>query len=143
MTKREIARVRALLLSSGIKANEISRRTAEVTDLRYTEISAYMGIAPLSQEPIKAVPRTQEHRLAARILSDDVQLSSRMWSESADEFVNATIFEISKRIDNLQNRLVDTLTPSARKAADEADEISRDLTQGKTLEIKGVMDKMD
>ncbi len=147
MTKREIARVRALLLSSGIKANEITRRANELADLRCTEIPAYAGIAAFSQEPLKAVPRTQEHRLAARILSDDVQASSRAWSESADEFVNATMFEIAKRIEILQNRLsvegLGGLMGRARGAADEVDEMEAEVTQRRTLEVKGVMDRME
>ncbi len=88
MTKREIARVRALLLSSGIKAKEISRRAAETNDLRKDTKSPYADIANLAKDEIKPVPKGQEHRLAARILSEDIQLSSRMWQASADLFCN-------------------------------------------------------
>jgi Fe2+ transport system protein B len=143
MTKREIARVRALLLSSGIKAKEISRRAAEPKDLRTDQESPYQDIAELAREKIALVPKSQEHRLAAKILSDDIQLSAQMWHTSADEFCNATVTSLVERISILQSRLVTNLTPLARGAADEADEVSKDLVTSQTLKVKRITDKID
>jgi hypothetical protein len=143
MTKREIARVRALFLSSGIKAAEISRRAAEPKDLRTDNESTYQDVAELAKEKITLVPKSQEHRLAARILSDDIQLSAQMWHSSADTFCNSTVSSLVERISILQSRLVSNLTPMARDAADEADEVGRDLVTSQTLKVKRVMDKMD
>jgi hypothetical protein len=143
MTKREIARVRALFLSSGIKAAEISRRAAEPKDLRTDNESSYHDIAELAKEKVALVPKSQEHRLAARILSDDIQLSAQMWHSSADTFCNSTVSSLVERISILQSRLVSNLTPMARDAADEADEVGRDLVTSQTLKVKRVTDKMD
>jgi hypothetical protein len=143
MTKREIARVKALLLSSGIKAKEISRRAAEVKDLRNTTDKHYADIAPLAQHEVEPVPKSQQHILAARILADDIQLSSRMWHTAADTFTGATVSNLLERIDTLQGKLRDNLTPMTRKAADEADEVSKDLVTSQTLKVKRITDTMD
>ncbi|KAE8449431.1 hypothetical protein EG329_008039 [Mollisiaceae sp. DMI_Dod_QoI] len=143
MTKREIARVRALLLSSGIKAKEISRRAAERKDLKNPDESTYTDLAALTKRPPPPVPKSQEHRLAARILSEDVQLSSQMWRDSADMFVNDTVATLMERIASLQHRLVDNLTPMTRTAADEADEVSKDLVTSQTLKVKRISDTID
>ena len=143
MTKREIARVKALLLSSGIKAKEISRRAAEARHLQDTEEKLYAEIAPLAQQKVGPVPKSQEHILAARILADDIQLSSRMWQASADNFTGVTVQNLLDRIETLQGRLVDNLTPMTRKAADEADEFSKDLVTRQTLKVKRITDSID
>jgi hypothetical protein len=140
MTKREIARIRALLLSSGIKAKEISRRAAELKDLRTDDDSQYKDVALLAREELKPVPKSQEHRLAARIISEDIQLSSQMWHTSADTFCNTTISELLDKIETLRSRVGDSLTPATRKAADEADEVSKDLVTSQTLQVKSIND---
>jgi hypothetical protein len=140
MTKREIARVRALLLSSGIKAKEISRRAAEPTDLRNDEDARYKDVALLAKEDLKLVPKSQEHRLAARIISDDIQLSSQMWHTSADTFCNTTVSDLLDKIEILRSRVGDSLTPMTRKAADEADEVSKALVTSQTLQVKSISD---
>jgi len=143
MTKREIARVRALLLSSGIKAKEISRRAAEPKDLNSPDESVYADVAQLALERAKPVPKSKEHVLAARILSDDIQLSKELWQASADTFCNTTIQDLVDKMENLQTRIVGNLTPMARKAADEADEVSKDLVTSQTLKVKRITDTMD
>ena len=140
MTKREIARVRALLLSSGIKAKEISRRAAAAKDIRTDEDSRYKDVALLAKEELKLVPKSQEHRLAAKIISEDIQLSSQMWHASAETFCNTTVSELLDKIETLRSRVGDTLTPLTRKAADEADEVSKDLVTSQTLQVKSISD---
>jgi hypothetical protein len=140
MTKREIARVRALLLSSGIKAKEISRRAAAPKDIRTDEDSRYKNVALLAKEELKLVPKSQEHRLAAKIISEDIQLSSQMWHASAEAFCNTTVSELLDKIETLRSRVGDTLTPLTRKAADEADEVSKDLVTSQTLQVKSISD---
>jgi hypothetical protein len=143
MTKREIARIRALLLSSGIKAKEISRRAAETKDLRNADETSYADISALAQDEIRPVPKSQEHILAARILSNDIHLSSRLWQASADTFCNTTVENLLERVEGLQSRLSDSLTPMARRAGDEADEVSKDLVTSQTLAVKRLTDKME
>lgn len=143
MNKREIARVRALLLSSGIKANEISRRAAELKDLRTDTSSPYANIADLAHEELSPVPKSQQHRLAARLIADDIQLSSQLFSTHASAFTSSTIPSLLSRIGALQSQLVDNLTPMTRTAADEADEVSKDLVTAQMLRVKRIGDTID
>jgi len=143
MTKREIARVRALLLSSGIKAKEISRRAGETQYLHLSTEPAYKGIIDLAQDRVKPMPKHQLHIVAARILSDDIQLSKRVWQDSADTFCNTTVQDLVSRLDGLKGTIQESLTPMARKAADEADEVSKDLVTSQTLKVKRITDAMD
>ncbi len=46
------------------------------------------------------------------------------------------------RIQDLQVRLVDNLTPMTRQTSDDADEVSKDLVTGQTLKVKAVSDKI-
>jgi hypothetical protein len=143
MTKREIARIRALLLSSGIKAKEIFRRAAELKDLSTTDEPLYKDITSLAPDPTPLVPKSQQHILAARILSNDIQLSFRMWQSSADAFINTSISSLVTNIENLQSKLSENLSPMTRRAGDEADEVSKDLVTSQTLQVKRVTDKID
>jgi hypothetical protein len=143
VTKSEIARVRALLLSSGIKAKEISRRAAESVDLQNADESSYSGIAELAQEKPSPVPKAQQHLLAARILSNDVQLSSRMWQTSVEKFYSTTVTNLLSRVDHLHSGIVDDLMPKARTAVDDADEVSRNILTFQTLQIKRIIGSMD
>lgn len=146
MTKVEIARVRALLLGSGIKAKEISRRAAELQDLRDVDSPHYSGIAQLAPDNETTnfvAPRSRQHILAAQLLSTDVQLSSRVFKSSADNFSQKIINDLLVNIESLQSRLTNNLTPMTRKTGDEADEVSKDLVMGQTLMVKRLGDKID
>ena len=143
MTQAEIARVKTLLLSSGIKAKEISRRAAELKDLHDTDEKTYADIAPLAQRKVAPVRKSQEHVLASKILADDIQLSAHMFQTSADTFTDVTVQNLLDRIETFQSRLVNDLTPMTRKAADEADGVSKDLVTSQTLKVKRIMDSMD
>jgi hypothetical protein len=140
MTRREIARVRALLLSSGLKAREISRRASEVKSF---DEPPYTDIANISSETVPKIPKSQQHLVAARILSNDIQLSKQLWQYSADTFCNVTITDLIARISSLQQHISANLTPAARVAADDADEVGRELVTSHTLRVKRVTDKMD
>jgi hypothetical protein len=143
MSKREIARVQALLLSSGIKAKEIARRAAEPQDLNMTTDPHYIGITKFAHGPVNPVPKSQQHILAAHILETDIQMSSEIWHSSTEEFVNTSIQKLFDDINNLRSKVNEGLTNMARTAADEADEVSKDLVMGQTLTVKRLTDKMD
>ena len=135
-TKRQIARVRALLLSSGIKAKEITRRAAEPRD---GKDPTYASIAALVPAHISEVPRSQEHIRAAQILCDDIDRSTTSWRSQADVFYNSTIQSLLDRVDVLQKRVADELTPMTTKAIDDADEVNRELVANHTLEVQRLM----
>lgn len=143
VTKKEIARIRALLFSSGIKAKELSRQSVETIDLQDARNSRFSDVAKLSQDKPMTVPSSQQHILAARIIANDVQLSSRMWQSNADNFYNATVSSLLNHANQLHSSIVDNLTPKVRTAADEADEVSRNILTFQSLQIKRIIDTMD
>lgn len=151
VTRRELARLRALLLSSGIKANQIAHRGAHLTALGDSENGSkkpniYAEVAAMNRDPqvLHSVPRFQEHLLAAQILSNDIKLSSRLWEESADNFNSQAVGNLLDRIDELQDRIMGPggLSDMTRVAADDADNVSRDLVTGQTMKVKALQEKM-
>lgn len=147
ISKREIARIQALLLSSGIKAREINRRALEVKDIREPERGCdYTDIVPLDRDPplLKPVPKYQTHILAMQIVSRDIQISSQIWQESVSAFSNQTISGFLDRIEDLQDRIIgrNGLSEMTRMAEREADDVSKDLVTSKTLAVKELLERM-
>jgi len=147
VTKREIARIQALLLSSGIKAREISRYAIEVKDIRDPDRRCnHADIASLDRDPplLKPVPRYQTHILAAQILSRDIQISSQIWQGTVSKFSNETISGFLDRIEDLQDRIIarSGLSEMTRMAEREADDVSKDLVTSKTLAVKELLERM-
>ncbi|POR38056.1 Uncharacterized protein TPAR_01780 [Tolypocladium paradoxum] len=158
LSRREIARMRALILSSGIKAMEINRRASELHKPFGNENLAVKGmpvrtscgsvgwtdIAKLcpdrTQLCVQPVTYCELYPLAASTLGGTIQASGQRWQLSADRFANDTSPELKRRIGAVRSRLVDDLLGMTRSAADEADETSRDLALGQPLKVKHVVD---
>jgi hypothetical protein len=97
----------------------------------------------MAHEELRPVSKAKEHILAANVLSKDIQLSTSLWQSSADTFIHTTIPQLQERINALHRTIADDLTPLARRAADEADEVSKDLVTSQTLQVKHIIDMMD
>ncbi|KAI1638788.1 hypothetical protein F4809DRAFT_233812 [Biscogniauxia mediterranea] len=149
ISKREIARLRTLILCSGIKAMEISRRANEshplfaldnkVTGLPWTDISRFVP----DEQASLSVPQTEIYPTTARILSDSIERSVQTFEEAASKFSSETAPALTHQIDSYQGRVATELIDMTRRAADEADEVSRDLVDSQRLKVKSVMDTMD
>ena len=140
VTKRDIAHVRALLLSSGVKANEIVRRAHTVSEL---PSSLLKGLQEISSGPIPSVPRREEHRLAARILVNNIELTNQKVRDTAELFSNTTVESLHRQIKAIDERVTRSLTPMVRAAADDADDFSAQLTTTHTLAVKQLNDAVD
>ncbi|KAH8179231.1 hypothetical protein LIA77_00750 [Sarocladium implicatum] len=154
MSKREMARMKALILSSGIKAMEVSRRAgSEIvpldSNLRPTEpsIIPWTAIAKMSPEPAdlyaRAHHRCELYPLAARHLSSTVQYSAQRWQASVERFSSTTSPTLHRRLGNLRSRLANDLSERTRDAADLADETGRDLALTQPLKVKHVQDLVE
>lgn len=154
LSKREIARMKTLVLSSGIKAMEISRRAQLKTSpvdskLSTTEPSPipWTDIAKLSPDPTDLY--TQVHAycdlypLAARHLSSTIQTSAQRWQSSVDRFTSSTAPTLHRRLGTLRSRVADDLSERTREAADLADETGRDLALTQPLKVKHVQDLVE
>ncbi|PHH63324.1 hypothetical protein CDD81_6098 [Ophiocordyceps australis] len=161
LSRREIARVRALVLSSGIKAMEINRRAhqlhkpfqrgggiakealvrASCPEIGWTEI--YQLDVDNSQLKDVEAAHCDLYCLAIKTLGASIQASGQRWHAAADGFVKQTSPELERSIGLVRARLVDDLSEMTRKAADEADETSRNLALDQPLKIKHVVDVID
>ncbi|PTB68246.1 hypothetical protein BBK36DRAFT_1115275 [Trichoderma citrinoviride] len=164
LSKREVARMRTLILSSGIKAMELRRRANEqhvpFSEERLAHKEAHLmepggipwsDIARLTPEHAQATLQLRRQQVAAcdmypfaaRTLATAIQSWGQRWQSSADYFRDKTVQDLRTRVWEVRTQVADDLSEMARKAADEADETSRDLMLGQPLKIKHVIDTMD
>ncbi|KAL7969110.1 hypothetical protein HDV63DRAFT_395088 [Trichoderma sp. SZMC 28014] len=165
LTKREVARMRALILSSGVMAMEMHRRAYEQhkpfskENLALNEATSqkepggvpWTDIARLTPHQVQVRLQLHEQKgplcemypLAAQTLGVAIQSWGQRWQSSADYFRDKTVHTLRTRVWEVRTHLADDLSEMARKAADEADEISRDLALGQPLKIKHVVDTME
>lgn len=154
LSKREFARMRTLILSSGIKAMEISRRCHSQnipidSNFAITEPSPipWTAIAKLSPDPSElysqAHMRCDLYPLAARHLSSTIQTSAQRWQSSVDRFTSSTAPTLHRRLGTLRSRVADDLSERTREASDLADETGRDLALTQPLKVKHVQDLVE
>lgn len=152
VSRREIARLRALLLSSGVMAMEISRRAKEPralspmcpgppqeTNLPWGEIA---NLAPGTKIQPIASP-LESYPLAAGALEGSIMSSSKDWQEKAEHFTSDTAPNLHAQLDKLRIKLAVDLSSTIREASDEADETSREATQTQRLRVKRVVDVIE
>lgn len=160
VSKREIARLRALMLSSGIMARDISRRahqprlliddkTKDEADRDGNQVSySWKDIRhfiPENQRELANQPISQLelHPTAARVLGSSIQTSAQEWQKAADVFASQTTPDLQRRVDDLRARVALDLTSMTRTAADEADEMNKDLVANQRLKVKLVVDTIE
>ncbi|KAL8906518.1 MAG: hypothetical protein Q9171_006243 [Xanthocarpia ochracea] len=145
VTKRDIARVRALLLSSGIKANEIARRADTVEDPPFLPQlrEIYRRRAIHERKNIPKVPRQQEHLLAAKLIVQEIDTVNQRLREAAEHFSDKTVEGLYREFKDLNAYVEETLVPAVRGSADGADELSTELTTTQTLAVKRVHDAVE
>ena len=140
VNKRDIARVRALLLSSGVKANEIARRAEEIPD---KPTPFLQGLQGMFKGPVPHLPRSQEPLLAARMWISSIETTTQRLRDDADHFIHTTIEELHDRIKAIDQRVTYELIPHVRNSADDADTLSTELTTTHTLAVKQLNDSVD
>lgn len=140
VTKRDIARARALLLSSGIKANEITRRAREIPAIPSAQLQ---NLQNSLKRPLHRVPRSEEHKPVARMLISNIDTSNRQLREAAESFINTTVQHLQDQIRAINEHVTYKLSPAVRAAADEADAFSTELTTTHTLAVKQLHDSVD
>lgn len=143
VTKKDIARARALLLSSGAKARQISLRAHSIRP----QIPQFLldSVDSPSAEALQSlrVPRKDEHCLAARNLASRLTAQSATFHTSLDHFTCTTCPSLHTSLQALDDLVENTLTPRVRAAADESGELSMKLTTTSTLAVKGLSDVIE
>ncbi|KAF2084467.1 hypothetical protein K490DRAFT_68776 [Saccharata proteae CBS 121410] len=140
VTKADVARVRALLICSGIKAKEITRRAESI---RSDPPPFLSRVAETSHTHLMGVPRKEEHVLAAKILSTELLNTSNDVAEAVERFQLGIVQELHQALAELKGQVADDLTPRVHNCADEAEGFIREMTSGYTLAAKAVCDRVD
>ncbi|TKA45663.1 hypothetical protein B0A54_04202 [Friedmanniomyces endolithicus] len=140
VSARDVARVKALLLSSGVKAREIQRRANSHRDRPlplYAKISENIG------EDFRNVPRKEEHLVASHLLAEHLSTILSDFEQSLDRFQNSTVKQLSSQLDDLGRKAADQLTTTVHDTSDDADAFIAELTTKVPQDVKRVDDAID
>jgi hypothetical protein len=140
VTQADIARVRALFLCSGVKAKEINRRAHAK---RFPPPDFLARAAATANRELVAVPRKEEHVLAARILMRELESSTRSLSASTQHFRNKTIKELTDLVAELRSRVDSDLMPRIFDSGDTAVRITSEISGQGPLQVKQLTDEID
>ncbi|RMJ25171.1 hypothetical protein PHISP_03962 [Aspergillus sp. HF37] len=136
--KREIERTRALLLSSGIKAREITRRAETVRDP-----PDFLRSSVNPNEPVPRVARLHEFDVAAQKLLQGFERSRYLFQQSMDRFPAATSSPLRSQLSSVESLVNHILSPRVRTASDDAEDLSVQLHTTSTLAVKQLSDALD
>jgi hypothetical protein len=140
VTARDIARVRALLLASGIKAQEIYKQANAIADKRCTLMTK---VVELTGEDLGKVPRKEECLVAGRLLSENISTTLTKFDKTIQHFQSRTAKDLSTQLDDLSHRIADQLTKLVHETSDEADAFNVELTTKQPQEVKRVDEAVD
>ncbi|KAK2795770.1 hypothetical protein FQN52_003619 [Onygenales sp. PD_12] len=140
--QREIARVRAHLLSSGIKAQEICRQAQLIRDSPPILMVAKPDTSP-GADTMPRVPRSEEVSTAARTLMTQFDHQVTAIQHSLSTFSSSTSPSLKSQLDQLDALVNTTLTPRIRAVTMEADKLTSDLATTNTLKLKQLHASLD
>lgn len=140
VTMRDVARARALLLSSGIKAREIQRRANAP---RNEPFPMMKRVAEFVEQDFGEVLRRQEHIVASKALSDVLASTLAKYEATLERFQSGPARSLAAQLDDLQRKAVDHLTKLVHETSDDADAFVVELTTKQPQDIKRVDDAID
>ncbi|MCJ1472002.1 hypothetical protein MMC13_000646 [Lambiella insularis] len=140
ITQRDFTRVRALLLSSGVKACGIVRHFEGIADPLPTLFS---DIEAVTKVPFPSLPRFQAHNHATRLVVKVMDEHNTKLRQSADNLSHKSIESFHERLRSLDCRISTSLTPLVRSAADDADALNTELASSYRLSIRRLNDSID
>lgn len=140
---RDVARVRALLLASGIKARELTRRLNAPSAIppAFLEEAAETSCVPLSS--MQRVPQKEEHLLAARLLSSHLDAVLDDLRDRFDAFQSQALPALTSRHEALRDKASENLTHLVHNTSDAADAFNIELGTQATLRTKQIDDAVD
>ncbi|KAF2486692.1 hypothetical protein BDY17DRAFT_291948 [Neohortaea acidophila] len=140
ITARDIARVRALLLSSGIKAREIDRRANTPSD---KPSSIVLQAAVTACQPYEKVALKEEHVVAARLLTRHLNSTMPTFEMALSNFQDHTVRQLSSRLEQLRQRASDHLSNLVHDTSDDADAFIMELNTKSPQQSKRVDDAVE
>ncbi|TKA67036.1 hypothetical protein B0A55_09309, partial [Friedmanniomyces simplex] len=140
VSPRDVARVRALLLSSGVKAREIQRRADSPRD---HQLPLYAKVGEIVGEDFRKVPKKEEHLVASHLVSEHLSAMLSEFEQSLDRFQNSTAKKLSSQLDCLGRKAAEQLTSTVHDTSDDADAFIVELTTKVPQDVKRVDDAID
>jgi hypothetical protein len=137
--KPEIERTRALLLSSGIKAREITRRAHTTREPAPHWLQTSLG----SSTSLPRVTRINEFDLAAQNLLQRFESTQYSFQQSMHNFSTTTSSPLRSQIKNLETLVNQSLAPRVRATANDAEDMCVQLNTTSTLAVKQLSDALD
>ncbi|OAT06116.1 hypothetical protein BDBG_02398 [Blastomyces gilchristii SLH14081] len=138
--RREISRVRAHLLSSGIKALEICRQTDTIRDSPPVLV---VRTDPKADGNVPRVPRSEEVTTTARHLMCKFDREVCQVQYAMSKFSSSTSPALKSRLDDLDSLVTSTLSPRIRALTVEADKLTSELATTNTLALKQLNNSLD
>ncbi|TKX27080.1 hypothetical protein C1H76_0627 [Elsinoe australis] len=140
ISMRDIERVKALFLSSGVKACELCRRGETESD----EYPVFLLTAQQKTgKQAGKIAKRDECRTAGRMWSEAILQLHRSSEVDLQHFRENKIPQLRDRIDKLRHVAGEELTTKVQSSADDADGFTTDLTTHQTLAVKNVHDAID
>lgn len=141
VSARDLARARALLLASGIKAHSILLRANTVPDPLPKYLTSAASTA--SKDLPSRVALKDSHLMAAQMLSSHLDQTFSSFSQLQSSYSSTTSHALHQRSEDLKSLASDKLTHTVHNTSDEADAFNVRLTTEQTLRIKQVDDAVD
>ncbi|KAL3474659.1 hypothetical protein BJX99DRAFT_175489 [Aspergillus californicus] len=137
--KQETERTRALLLSSGIKAREITRRAEAVRSPPAEFLQQSFG----TDASVPSVPRLYEHEVASRSLLRRIEASHSSFQNSLEHIPKAAFSPLKSQLSTLEDLVNNSLNSRVYAAAEEAENLSMHLNTTSTLAVKQLSETLD
>ncbi|PYH47398.1 MICOS complex subunit MIC60 [Aspergillus saccharolyticus JOP 1030-1] len=138
--KREVERTRALLLSSGIKAREITRRAGTVREPPPEFLLRSYDDASV---PIPRVTRLCEHDAAAQALLRKFDETHCALRQVMDNFSGSVSSPLNAQLSRLEKIVNEDINPRVQAATQDAEDLSIQLNTTSTLAVKQLSDTLD
>ena len=137
VTAKDIARLRALILSSETKANTILCQAGEIS-----------GSAPSSSRDLPSLRSSQLSRIRSDVAAawsaiEDIDTNNDELRSAAEKLSQETVCGMHDEIRAIEERIASRLTSMVRVSADEADRLGSELSTSRTLQVKQLNDSID
>lgn len=135
--KTEIERTRTLILSSGIKAREITRRAHSSRDPPHWLANS------MDNGSSSRVTRIGEFDTAAQNFLRRFEMTQYSFQQSMHHFSTTTSSPLRSQLRDLETLVSQTLTSRVRATADSAEDLCVQLNTTSTLAVKSLSDALD
>ncbi|EME49172.1 hypothetical protein DOTSEDRAFT_40414 [Dothistroma septosporum NZE10] len=140
VSHRDIARARALLLASGIKAHQINLKADTARD---KPLPLMIKAAQTAGVQWTHVSRKEEHIVASQMLKESLSSTLSKFEDSLIHFQSNTAKGLGSRLEGLTHRVAEQLTKIVHETSDDADAFNVELTTKQPQEVKRVDEAVD